>query len=884
MSALPPDATLNELLDAALDQPSGDRVAWVDTLDARFDALKPRLRALLSRAAEIESRDFLGSLPALGDTLLHASSPADAATAAAGERVGPYQLQRQLGAGGMGTVWLATRADGLFERSIALKLPHRGMFGADLAERMARERGILASLDHPHIARLYDAGLTADGQPYLALEYVEGVAVDEYCRRDDCNVAQRLQLFLQVADAVASAHARLVVHRDLKPANILVSADGNVRLLDFGIAKLLDAPLAREQPLTQLSVHALTPDYASPEQILNEPVTIATDIYSLGVVLYELLTGERPYRLRRDTRGALEDAILQSEPRRPSEIATSRASALRGDLDTIVLKALDKKPAGRYATVNAFADDVRRHLQGRPVLARPAGTWYRTSRFVRRNRYAVAAAGVVALALIGAAVVTSIGLVQARASERRALAEAETTRQVSRFMVDLFKVSDPGEARGNSITAREILDKASVRITTDLGTAPRIRAELLATMAGVYTKLGLYADALKLAQSALTLRRAETPGSLTLAASLDQVGEIHTLLRQTPEARPLHQEALALRRSHSPVDHGAVAQTLLDIGVSHYIEGNVPATMPWLEQSRAELDQVTEPDRTQLGELKKYIAYVHHERGEYDRAIPLYREALAVLRSSLGTDHPQVAGALGDLAIALKDTRQYDEAEKAYLESLAIQRRVLGPKHPDVGNALNNISVMYLDLGKFEQARTTAQEGTDILRAALGDEHDMTNIVRLNLARAYTQLGQFETAEREMRAIVEIRRRTTTPVNISLALTVDALADVLNRQGKFAAALPLANEARVATEKAVGRDHWRWAAVNRTLGVTLTGLRRYAEAEPVLIGSYELMRAKRGDHNRTTLLNARRLVELYQAWGKTAPAQRWQETIDAAKK
>jgi serine/threonine-protein kinase len=772
----------------------------------------------------------------------------------------------------------------MFERCIALKLPHRGMFGADLAERMARERGILASLDHPHIARLYDAGLTSDGQPYLALEYVEGIAIDEYCRRNSCSLPQRLRLFLQVADAVASAHARLVVHRDLKPANILVGGDGNVRLLDFGIAKLLDAPRSGEPALTQLSVHAMTPDYASPEQIRGEPVTIATDVYSLGVVLYELLTGARPYRLPRDTRGALEDAILQAEPPRPSESASPEARALRGDLDTIVLKALQKNPTDRFVTVNAFAEDVHRHLQGRPVLARPTSTWYRTSRFVRRNRYAVAGASVALLALIGATVVAGIGLIHARAAERQALAEAETTRQVSRFIVDLFKVADPGEARGNSITAREILDKAAARISTDLETAPGIRAELLATMANVYAKLGLYDAALKLAMPALDLRRAQTPGSLALAASLDQVGQIRTLLRNSPAARPFHAEALTLRRSLEPVDHAAIAQTLQDIAVSHYVEGNVAATMPWLMESRDELARVAQPDLTQKGELIKYIAYVYHERGDYDRAIAEYREALVLLRAALGNDHPQVAGALGDLAIALKDTRQYDEAEAAYLESLAIQRRVLGPNHPDVGNALNNLSVMYLDLGRFERARATAREGSDILRTALGDEHDITNIVRLNLARANTQLGEFSVAEREMRAIVAIRRRTDAPTNISLALTIDALADVLNRQGRFAEALPFAIEARAATEVAVGRDHWRWAAVNRTYGTTLMGLKRFAESERVLIDSYELMRAKRGAKHRTTLLNARRLVELYRAWRKPALVQRWENPPDPAGK
>jgi serine/threonine-protein kinase len=870
------ESRIGPLLDAALDQPSDRRLAWVDGLDASHDALKPRLRALLSRAPEIESRDFLGSLPVFDGT-----DPGDEetfASAAAGERVGPYQLQRPLGAGGMGSVWLATRADGLFERSIALKLPHRGMFGADLAERMARERGILAGLDHPHIARLYDAGLTTDGQPYLALEYVEGDAIDEYCRRLGCDLRERLRLFLQVADAVASAHARLVVHRDLKPANIIVGKDGNVRLLDFGIAKLLDAQLPGEAPLTQLSVQAMTPDYASPEQIQGEPVTTASDVYSLGVVLYELLTGERPYRLRRGTRGALEDAILQCDPRRPSDMPTPSSRALRGDLDTIVLKALRKKAAERYATVNAFADDVRRHLEGRPVLARPDSAWYRASRFVRRNRLAVATAGIVAVALVTAAIVASVGLVHARAAERRALADAEITRQVSRFLVDVFNVSDPGEARGNSITAREILDKASSRVMTELSTAPAVRAALLATMADVYAKLGLYDDALKLGQSALELRRAESPGSpgaLDLATSLDQVGETLSSLRRGKDAIPLHEQSIALRRRAEPVDPVAASRALLHLAVAHYVEEDFDRTLAVLHEARGELAKDPQPHPELLGEITKYLASVRQEKGELVQSIGLYQDALVLLRAGLGEDHPIVAGAHGDLAIALKDAGRYDEAETAYLDSLAIQRRVLGPRHPDVGNALNNLTVMYMDVGKFDRALASAQEGTDILRASLGDGHDTTNVMRLNLARVHTQLGHLDVAEGQFRAIVALRREVGSTDNIAFASTMDALADVLNKQGEFSEAHSFAREARAAMEIAIGKEHWRWAGVNRTLGVSLTGLGRYAEAEPLLLDSYRLMNARRGESHRQTQLTAKRIVEMYTGWNRPAKVREW---------
>jgi len=314
-------AELNHLLDAALDEPASQRDQWIEALAPEYVSLKPLLRDLLSRDGDSH---FLSTFPKYDlDT---ADFPEDAAGGdQPGDAVGPYRLVRALGSGGMGMVWLAERTDGLVNRPVALKLPHRTWKRAGLVERMSREREILATLTHPNIARLYDAGLTAEGRPFLAIEYVEGRAIDEYCRDHQLDAKARVALFAQVANAVAYAHAKLVVHRDLKPANILVTGDGQVRLLDFGIAKLLEERHAKETQLTELSGRALTPDYASPEQILGEPLTIASDVYSLGVILYELLCGKRPYKLKRDSRGALEDAILEADPSMPSEVA-DRAS------------------------------------------------------------------------------------------------------------------------------------------------------------------------------------------------------------------------------------------------------------------------------------------------------------------------------------------------------------------------------------------------------------------------------------------------------------------------------------------------------------------------------------------------------------------------------
>ena len=405
---------VSALLDEVLALPPEARDGFVEALDGERAAHRDTLRDLLSRAAGVETEDFLATLPRL-TRLSPGNERGPLTELAAGESIGPYRLLSELGAGGMGAVWLAERSDGQLKRKVALKLP-RLVWAKGLAERMARERDILASLEHPHIARLYDAGVDQHGRPYLALEYVEGQPIDVYARERGLSVRQKLDLLLQVCSTVAFAHSRLVVHRDLKPSNILVTADGQVRLLDFGIAKLMEGDRTRETQLTQLAGRALTLDYASPEQIKGEPIGTASDAYSLGVVAYELLTGAKPYKLKRGSAAELEEAIATADPPKASDTATDAAvkKVLRGDLDAILNKALKKAAAHRYSTVDVLADDLRRHLASEPVSARPDSFAYRARSLLRRYRLQAATAAVVATALMTA---TIVSLEQARRAE-----------------------------------------------------------------------------------------------------------------------------------------------------------------------------------------------------------------------------------------------------------------------------------------------------------------------------------------------------------------------------------------------------------------------------------------------------------------------------------
>ena len=505
------------LLDRALELAPSDRLAWLDTLDAEHDALKPALRSVLQRSAGAETAQWLNTLPRTPDTV---RSPDDS-DLQPNALVGPYRLLRELGVGGMGSVWLAERADGTLKRQVALKLP-RASWARGLAERMARERDILASLEHPNIARLYDAGTDAEGRPFLALEYVEGQPIDLYCRERVLNTQSRLALLLQVARAVAFAHSRLVVHRDLKPSNILVTADGQVRLLDFGIAKLMEGDRTQETRLTQLVGRALTLDYASPEQIRGEPIGTASDVYSLGVVSYELLAGAKPYKLKRGSAAELEETIATVDAPLASTTATDPAAKrdLRGDLDAILNKALKKNSSERYATVDALSQDIESHLAGQRVVARPDSLAYRTTRFVRRFRMPLIAAALVVAAFalglgVGAAALLAIvfaagmgiALWQARAATRerdRALRLVEQQEGVLTFLNTLITDAARG---GRALTAAELLQRTEALIGPELESDSEVHAMVLSMIAMSMQTLGNSAEAIRLSDRALGLVR-----------------------------------------------------------------------------------------------------------------------------------------------------------------------------------------------------------------------------------------------------------------------------------------------------------------------------------------------------------------------------------------
>ena len=799
MSRLDIDAAewmrLSRLLDEALDREPDERVAWIDSLGPEHEFLKPQLRDLLSRAGSIETGDFLATLPGI----LADSAAADERVGLAGEVVGPYRLVRELGSGGMGSVWLAERADGLIHRHVALKLPHRVIARrAELAERMAREREILATLDHRNIARLFDAGITAEGQPYLALEFVEGLPIDEYCRgnaqRPPLNLRARLALFRQVAEAVAYAHGKLVVHRDLKPANILVTANGGARLLDFGIAKLLDEGQTRETRLTQAAGRALTPDYASPEQILGEPLTVASDVYSLGVILYELLSGERPYKLKRDSRGALEDAIVQGEPRRPSEAAPlPLRRALRGDLDTITLKALKKRPQDRYATVNALADDITRHLEHRPVLAQPDSTWYRLRKFVARNKLGVGAASVVLLAVLAGA---GAAMWQARV----AMAERDRAEAIRGFISSVFEEADPYRQYGRPLTAAELLNRARDRVGDQFTADPSLRTELTAMIGASLLGLG----ELEAAESAA--RAAEADASLTYGP--DQV--------ETLRARVLLAEVHAARR-----DNAALGKD---------VEELVPRTRALA---------AAHPDL--LVRMLKASADLAIEETRYADALAPAGEAFRLASARLGAHHSVTVAASTLYVEALLFANGPVEplvAEARRGMDLALEA---GGGHADNPRVIQMRDVYVRVLSRTGDLRATVREADALIEATqrtFGADSLAAARAMLNTVRDYSKVGQIDNALRNSEHALRILGAGIAPESNEYMFAVSSHALMLIAARRFDAALPRVAAIEEASRRQSGATHWNTVSLMLQHAHVLARLGRSREAAALLAESW----------------------------------------------
>ena len=873
------------------------------------------VRALLA-AEETVSGDV--SLAIEREARMAAESLAREAAPAAnpGSQFGPYRLVRELGRGGMGSVYLAIRTDDEFQREVAIKVVRN--LTPNLLERFRDERQILADLNHPGIARLLDGSTTPEGLPYLVMEYIDGMPIDRYCNERRLPVKERLRLFLDVCEAVEFAHRNLVVHRDIKPSNILVTADGQPKLLDFGIAKMLRAAEGESERMaspTQTGTKLMTPEYASPEQVRGGSITTATDVYALGVLLYRLLSGRPPYVAEDQSIAALQIAICGTTPEVPSRevmrqggenaagqlenesIAALRGTSverlrreLAGDLDQIVLTALRKEPERRYLSVALFAQDIRSHLEGKAVSAR-GDTWaYRTSKLLRRHPLAssFAAVFVLTVSLLSVALLIQVQ----RLSRQRDIATQQTQKaeETIAFFLNLFRLADPGETRGNEITAREILEQGSTRVRSELAGQPEVQAAMMESIAQVYQNLGLRDQADRLLEDSLEVRESFAgKRNKGYAGTLTQLGLNRLEQGRYKDARPLLSSAVEIAREATGTESAGYASSLLALVRLNAMELRLDEALEAFPECIALHRRLYGEDSLELAAALNEYGLALYDKKNFTQAETIQREALAIRQKRLDLYHPDVSESLNNLAIILTDTGQFAEAEPIAEQALAVDRKIYGQEHSYVGTDLNNLAMLHQFRGDFEKAEALHQEALAVREIVVGKEHPEYAVSLANISKAQLGLKKYTEAEASQRQAISIydkvyghkNPRVAAAYNMLGAIfasqgrfedarlayldalhlyegmtqnhdnrkaeTLEGVGRVLLRQGQFAAAERSFRESLELSGTYLEDSHWRSAWVRILLADSLANQKKWTEAKDLVVPAEAIVRKLRGE-------------------------------------
>lgn len=752
---------------------------------------------------------------------------------ATGRRVGPYRLTSEIGRGGMGVVYLGVREDADFDQTVAIKLLPGGLYSEEMAWRFRNERRILASLEHACIARFLDGGTTPEGVPYAVMEYVDGRPVDRYCEEEGLDLRARLDLFRRICEAVRHAHAQLVIHRDIKPANILVDGTGTPRLLDFGIAKLLD-PAAPAASGTRI----MSPRFASPEQVSGEPVTVATDVYALGGLLYLLLTGRRAHE-EAETPAQLARRIVESDPVPPSVASGDRSMA--GDLDTIVLTAMRRDPAERYSSVDRLMQDIAAFQASLPISARPPTLAYRAGKFVRRNRAAVVAAVVAVTAVLGGAGAATAGMLRARQAEAAAREDARVAAEVSDFLVGMFGEPDPENALGEEATARELLDRGAERIDTELSGQPALQARLKRVMADSYGALDDFDQSEHLYREAVAL--ADTPElrasiSRSLAGLLrytNQFDEAFAVLDDLlAEVQPVVDTTDARSMQRTPELSDALIVATQERGLVLSTLGDSAAAFEALERGARLRERLGGPDADAVGKALLWVATGYSRFGRFEEAVPLYRRALDVYEPDLDPRHPAVLDATSALAAAYAAMGRFDSASVLFEKVLPLQREVYGPTNAETIQTTFNLGTMLGDLGRLEEAEAYLVEALEVRTELFGEGLQITSALN-NVAELRQKLGDLEAAEELWVRATAIRQRELGPEHPAGISTLIRLANVRRLRDRW-------EESAEAYEEAIGYQR-RSGPVDPTIltgyAQVLRALGRDAEADALEVEARE---------------------------------------------
>ncbi len=827
--------------------------------------------------------------------------PADVAT----DLVPGYRIVALRGEGGMGVVYDAIQEHPV-RRRVALKLIRFGLVTPEMVARFEAERQALALMSHPNIARIYEAGVTRQGLPFFAMEFVGGAPLTTYCDDERLPPRRRLELYADVCDGVHHAHQKGIIHRDIKPSNVLVEIEGDrpvPKIIDFGVAKAMEQPLTAALLVTRQGRIVGTPEYLSPEQAEGAAdIDIRTDVYALGALLYELLVGRRPLERAGEAELSLEGllaAIRETDPVAPSrcladlerreEIAHKRRAEgasltrfLRSGLDWIVMKALEKDRTRRYSSAAELRADILRFLRNEPVLAGPPTIRYRAGRFVRRHRLGVTAAAAVFAALSTGLALATTALWKQQRAERTARWEADTARQVSEFLVGLFDEADPQKSAGREITVREVVDRGARRIDGELAERPEVRARLKETLGRVYHGLGLLDAAEPLLVAAVEAQRTGGAEGVPLAASLNSLAALRFRQADYPAAESLYRESRdALHRVSQP-DRSADlerSRTLLFLGETLRMTGRYEEAEPPSREALEIREKWLGRRHDHVAECLHHLALIRRDRGEYQEAEQLLREALDIERGLLGEEHPRYAMTLQELAFTVQELGDYDAAEPLLRKALEIDRRTLGEQHPDLTTSLYNLATLLHKRGSLDEAVTLLEQVVELDRKQLGDEHLYVTLSMNNLATVLVDAARYGEAEELFRRALEVQERTQGLEHPEVATTVSNLGNLLRVTGRTEEAEAAYRRALAIRRKLLGENHLHVAISLNHLADILRQKREFAEARRMLDEALAIRRAAASGDNPGIALNLLSLAEVAAAAGDSGAEPLYRESL-----
>lgn len=874
---------VEKLVDQALklESPS-ERTAFIKEQCADNEELKKEVTALLDsiEASGGMWEDLLKSNQVLVSELTgNQNELLSNSQISIGSLVGPYLIKELLGRGGMGDVFLAERKDANFHHNVAIKVLRGDVDNETLHERFLQERAILSRLNHPNIARLLDGGVSENGHPYFVMEFVHGLPITEYCTRNGCSLQNKIRLFKQACKAVQYAHTNFVVHRDIKPDNLLVTTDGNLKVLDFGIAKLLDRELSEEDLIkTRAGQRLLSLNYAAPEQITMQPVTAATDVYALGLILFRLLAGQHAFDLTGKNLIEAEEIIRNQSPPAPSQKAGSDA-AISSDLDAIVEKALRKEPEDRYESAAKLLEDIERYEQNLPVLAKKGTFGYKVGKFFKRNAVPISVA---LLFLTGAMVFTGYHIRQITIERNMAELEAEKARKVTELLTGIFEYANPFKQPDSEITALEILDHGTDFIQTQLVDQPEIKASLLSSVGSIYETLGSYDQSEKLLEEALELEENDTPeisgDTYDLAVIRHNLGNLRSSKGDFEAAIENYKEAAGY---FEELDMSIYrAGSLSSWGWNEYQLANYEAADSLYQMALDIQRNATGTKSLEYANTLNHMGWLNHDMGDYKNADSLFSEALSIRTKQYEADHPEIATTLHSLGWIKYIMKDYELADSLYKEAIDMRIRIFGDKaHADIAWSKNNLGLVKQAQGKLDEAESLFTEALEIRREVLPETHYHISQSLGNLGSLHFYRQEYDESAAILKEVLDMQRETLGQDHPNLAMYLNNLATVLTQAQKPAEAITYYREALEIQDKHFKSTHSNTMRMRDNLADAYEDLNNFEEAEKLRLTNFEAIKKDKGIEDPQTQLILQNVITLYEKWNKIREKQEYQKML-----